>query len=161
MGNRRISLVERLSRDVRRVILSPQQSPLAWVTCQLRGFSIDDACRSAHLRTAQFLKEGFMLWKKGWWETRWLFLIGLGSIFLAYFLTFGGGDYDAASWAARLQRSAYLSESERQALNNYQGQTRALWFKWLLSFVWANLAVIIGASCLMTDCPWMPSQVVA
>ena len=99
-----------------------------------------------------------MLWKKGWWETRWLFLIGLGSIFLAYFMTFGGGDYDAARWAARLQRSANLSESERQALNNYQGQTWALWFKWLLSFVWANLAVIMGASCLMTACPWMPYQ---
>ena len=102
-----------------------------------------------------------MLWKKGWWETRWLFLIGLGSIFLAYFMTFGGGDYDAARWADRLQRSANLSEGERQALNNYQGQTWALWFKWLLSFVWANLAVIMGASCLMTACPWMPSRGVA
>jgi hypothetical protein len=99
-----------------------------------------------------------MLWKKSWWETRWLFLIGLGSIFLAYGLTFGGGDYDAAHWAARLQRSANLSEGERQALNNYQGQTWALWFKWLLSFIWAEWAVILGAACLMTACPWMPSQ---
>jgi hypothetical protein len=64
-----------------------------------------------------------MLWKKSWWETRWLFLIGLVAIFLAYGLTFGWGEYDAARWAARLQRSASLSESERQALNNYQGQT--------------------------------------
>jgi len=99
-----------------------------------------------------------MLWKKSWWETRWLFLIGLGSIFLAYGLTFGWGDYDAEHWAARLQRSANLSEGELQALNNYQGQTWALWFKGLLNFIWANLAVILGASCLMTACPWMPSQ---
>lgn len=99
-----------------------------------------------------------MLWKKGWWETRWLFLIGLVAIFLAYGLTFGWGDYDPAHWAARLQRSASLSESERQALNNYQGQIWALWFKWLLIFVWADFAVIMGAACLMTACPWMPSQ---
>jgi hypothetical protein len=99
-----------------------------------------------------------MLWKKSWWETRWLFLIGLVAIFLAYGLTFGWGEYDAARWAARLQRSASLSESERQALNNYQGQTWALWFKMLLSFIWADFAVIIGAVCLMTACPWIPSQ---
>ena len=99
-----------------------------------------------------------MLWKKGWWETRWLFLIGLVAIFLAYSLAFGGGDYDAARWAARLQRSVSLSESERQALNNYQGQTWALWYKLLLNFIWADFAVIMGAVCLMTACPWMPSQ---
>jgi hypothetical protein len=99
-----------------------------------------------------------MLWKKGWWETRWLFLIGLVAIFLAYGLAFGWGDYDAARWAARLQRSTNLSEGERQALNNYQGQTWALWFKQLLSFIWADLAVVMGAVCLMTACPWMPSQ---
>ncbi|HYW71424.1 MAG TPA: hypothetical protein VE961_10330, partial [Pyrinomonadaceae bacterium] len=99
-----------------------------------------------------------MLWKKSWWETRWLFLIGLASIFLVYGTTFGGGDYDAARWAARLQRSTNLSESERQALNSYQGQTWALWFKLLLSFIWADFAVIIGAVCLMTACPWTPSQ---
>ena len=99
-----------------------------------------------------------MLWKKSWWETRWLFLIGLASIFLVYGMTFGGGDYDAARWAARLQRSTNLSESERQALNSYQGQTWALWFKLLLSFIWADFAVIIGAICLMTACPWTPSQ---
>jgi ABC-2 type transport system permease protein len=99
-----------------------------------------------------------MLWKKTWWETRWLFLIGLGAIFLAYGLTFGGGDYDPAPWAARLQRSTNLSESERQALNNYQGQTYALWFKGLLSFIWANLAVSLGAGCLMTTCPYMHSH---
>ena len=99
-----------------------------------------------------------MLWKKGWWETRWLFLIGLVAIFLAYGLAFGWGDYDAARWAARLQRSVSLSESERQALNNYQGQTWALWYKQLLNFIWADFAVVMGAVCLMTACPWMPSQ---
>jgi hypothetical protein len=99
-----------------------------------------------------------MLWKKSWWETRWLFLIGLAAIFLAYGLTFGGGHYDAAGWADRLQRSTNLSESERQALNSYQGQTWALWFKLLLTFIWADFAVIIGAVCLMTACPWAPSQ---
>jgi hypothetical protein len=99
-----------------------------------------------------------MLWKKGWWETRWLFLIGLAAIFLAYGLTFGWGDYDAAHWAARLRRSANLSESERQVLNNYQGHTWALWFKLLLNFFWADFAVIMGATCLMTVCPWTPSQ---
>jgi hypothetical protein len=104
------------------------------------------------------MKGDFMLWKKSWWETRWLFLIGLGAIFLTYGLTFGGGDYDAARWAARLQRSTNLSESERQALNTYQGQTWALWFKLLLTFIWADFAVVMGALCLMTACPWTPSQ---
>ena len=99
-----------------------------------------------------------MLWKKGWWETRWLFLIGLIAIFLGYGLAFGWGDYDAAHWAARLQRSVSLSESERQALNNYQGQTWALWYKQLLNFIWADFAVVMGAVCLMTACPWIPSQ---
>ena len=99
-----------------------------------------------------------MFWKKGWWETRWLFLIGLAAIFLAYGLTIGGGDFDAARWAARLQRSANLSESERQALNNYQGHAWALWFKLLFPFIWADLAVAMGAGCLMTACPWTPSQ---
>jgi hypothetical protein len=99
-----------------------------------------------------------MLWKKGWWETRWLFLIALVSIFLASRLTFGWGDYDAAKWAARLQRSTDLSESERQALNSYQGQTWALWFKLLLNIFWADYAVVMGSICLMTACPWMSSQ---
>jgi hypothetical protein len=99
-----------------------------------------------------------MLWKNGWWETRWLFLIGLAAIFLGYGLAFGWGDYDAARWAARLQRSTNLSEIERQALNNYQGQTWAIWFKLLLNFIWADYAVVMGAVCLMTACPWTPSQ---
>jgi hypothetical protein len=99
-----------------------------------------------------------MFWKKGWWETRWLFLIGLAAIFLMYGLTIGGGDFDAARWAERLQRSANLSESERQALNNYQGHTWALWFKLLFTFIWADFAVAMGAGCLMTACPWTPSQ---
>ena len=98
-----------------------------------------------------------MLWKKSWWETRWLFLICLIAIFLMYGFTFGGG-YDAAGWAARLQRRASLSESERQALNSYQGQTWALWFKLLFSFIWADLAVVMGAVCLNTACPGMVSQ---
>jgi hypothetical protein len=102
-----------------------------------------------------------MLWKKAWWETRWLFLIGLGAIFLAYGLTFGGGDYDAANWTERLQRNDSLSESERQALNNYQGHTWALWFRWLLSFIWADYAVVMGALSLMTVCPYMPSHAAA
>ena len=99
-----------------------------------------------------------MLWKKGWWDTRWLFLIGLASILLAYGMTFGGSDYDAARWAERLRRSANLSESERQALNSYQEQAWALGFKMLLSFIWADLALLLGASCLMTACPWPPYQ---
>jgi ABC-2 family transporter protein len=99
-----------------------------------------------------------MLWKKGWWETRWLFLIGLAGIFLAYGLAFGWGDFDAANWTARLQRGESLSESEWQALNNYQGRTWALWFKMLLNLVWADIAVVMGASCLMTVCPLMPSR---
>src|SRR5262245_38799564 len=92
-----------------------------------------------------------MIWKKGWWETRWLFLIGLGAFLLAYGLTFGG-DYDAANWTARLQRSANLSETERQALNNYQAQTWALWFKMLLNFIWPYYAVFVGTACLIAAC---------
>jgi hypothetical protein len=99
-----------------------------------------------------------MIWKKSWWETRWLFLIGLVAIFLLYGLTVGGGHYDAERWAARLHRSTNLSENERQALNNYQGQTWAIWFKLLLSFIWADFAVVMGAVCLMTACQWTPSR---
>ncbi len=99
-----------------------------------------------------------MLWKKGWWETRLPFLFCLGAVFLVYGMVFGRGDYDAAHWAARLQRSANLSESERQALSDYQGQTWALWFKMSLNIIWASFAVTLGASCLQTECPHMPSQ---
>src|SRR5262245_60478806 len=102
-----------------------------------------------------------MLWKKSWWETRWPFLICLVTILLACGFTFGftfGIDYDAANWAASLQRRKNLSESERQALNNYQGQTWALWFKFLFNIIWADFAVVFGAVCLMTACPWTPSQ---
>jgi hypothetical protein len=98
-----------------------------------------------------------MLWKKGWWETRWLFLIGLGAISMVFILTFVA-DYDTANWTARLQRSAGLSESERQVLNNFQGRMWTLWFKLLLNFIWTDYAVIVGAACLMTVCPWVPSQ---
>jgi hypothetical protein len=99
-----------------------------------------------------------MIWKKGWWETRGLFLIGLGgAIFLAYILAFVA-DYDLARWTARLQRSATLSESELQAMNNFQGRMWALSFKILLNFLWADYAVFMGAACLMTACPWIPSQ---
>lgn len=99
-----------------------------------------------------------MLWKKSWWETRWVFLIFLMTVFLACGLMFGVGDYDTARWASRLQRSADLSESERQALNNYQGRAWALWFKLFFSFIWADLAVVLGAACLMTTCSWASSQ---
>ena len=101
-----------------------------------------------------------MLWKKSWWETRWLFLIGLGSIFLAYFLTFGGSydAYDAVRWTERLQRSAALSEIERQALNNYQAQTWALWFKMLLNFIWPYYSVFMGTACLISACRQRPYQ---
>src|SRR5262245_16848450 len=101
-----------------------------------------------------------MLWRKSWWETRWLFLIGLGAIFLAYALTFGG-DYDAANWTERLQHNTGLSEIERHALNNYQAQTWALWFKMLLNFVWPYYAVIMGTTCLVAGCPRTPFQVAA
>jgi ABC-2 family transporter len=84
-------------------------------------------------------------------------LIFLTTTILMYFLIFGGG-YDAAEWAARLQRDTNLGESERQALNNYQGHTWALWFKLVFSFICAEIAVILGAVSLMTACPWMPSQ---
>ena len=98
-----------------------------------------------------------MLWKKAWWETRWVFLIFLLTLFLAYFLTARHG-YDAADWAARLQRSADLSQSERQALNNYQGHTWALGFKMFFNFIWADFAVVLGAVCLMTSCSVMSSH---
>src|SRR5262245_60214268 len=92
---------------------------------QPHGFSLDDVRRGSDLRKARFLNGDFMLWKKAWWETRWMFLIFLLTLFLAYFLIARHG-YDAADWATRLQRSADLSESERQVLNNYQGNTWAL-----------------------------------
>src|SRR5262245_10098556 len=101
-----------------------------------------------------------MLWKKTWWETRWQLLVGLAGIFLVCCMMFGWGDYDAARWAALLQRSTKLSETERQALNNYQGQTWALWFKLLFNFIWADFAVFFGAFSLMTACPW-PSSLAA
>jgi hypothetical protein len=99
-----------------------------------------------------------MLWKKSWWETRWLSLIGsLVAILWVYALTFVV-DYDAANWAARLQRSVSLSESDRQVLNNFQGRMWVFSFKLLLSFFWAYYAVIMGAACLMTVCPLSPSH---
>jgi ABC-2 type transport system permease protein len=98
-----------------------------------------------------------MLWKKTWWETRLILLIFLVMMFLTCLLTFGGG-YDAADWAARLQRDMSLGEGERQALNNYQGYTWALWFKLFFSFICADFAVILGAASLMTACPWRPLQ---
>jgi ABC-2 type transport system permease protein len=98
-----------------------------------------------------------MLWKKTWWETRLVFLILLLSVILMYFLIFWGG-YDAGHWAARLHRDTSMSESERQALNNYQGHTWALSFKLFFSFIMADFAVIFGALSLITACPWMSSQ---
>jgi ABC-2 type transport system permease protein len=98
-----------------------------------------------------------MLWKKAWWETRWAFLIFLIILFLACLLTAMHG-YDAADWAARLRRSADLSEGERQALNSYQGRAWALGFKMFFSFIWADFAVVLGAVCLMTFCSVTPSH---
>ena len=51
-----------------------------------------------------------------------------------------------------------MSESERQALNNYQGHVWALWFKLGFSFICADFAVILGAVSLKTSCPWAPIQ---
>jgi hypothetical protein len=124
---------------------------------QPHGFSLDDVRRGADLRKARFLKGRFMLWKKTWWETRPVLLIFVVMLFGMYFLMFGGG-FDATEWAARLQRDTRLGESERQALNNYQGHIWALWFKLFFSFICAEIAVILGAVSLMTACPWMPSQ---
>jgi ABC-2 family transporter protein len=100
-----------------------------------------------------------MLWQKSWWETRWLFLIYLIAMFWGYILMlmFGVG-YKAAEWAARLHQDAFLSESERQALNSYQGHTWMVFIKLLFNFGWANLAVMMGAACLATVCPLAPYQ---
>src|SRR5262245_46444364 len=135
-------MVECLPRDVWRDLFSLWSNSMAWITRKPRRLRADDARRCACLRKARFLNGDFMFWKKGWWDRRWIFLIGLCWIFGAYGLTFGGGDFDAGRWAARLNRSATLSENERQALNNYQGQAWALWFKMLLSFMCADLAVL-------------------
>ncbi|HKQ80363.1 MAG TPA: ABC-2 transporter permease [Blastocatellia bacterium] len=102
-----------------------------------------------------------MLWKRGWWETRLLFLAGLVGIFLAYGLTSGGLGYDEAKWAASLQSLVNLSESERQALNNYQGRTWAVGFNLILNLSCANLALMLGTVCLVTTCRNAPSQYAA
>jgi hypothetical protein len=100
-----------------------------------------------------------MLWQKSWWETRWLFLIFLLGMFWGFILMlmFGVG-YNAAEWAARLHRDTFLSESERQALNSYQGHTWMVFIKLFLNFGWANLAVMMGAACLASVCPLAPYQ---
>ncbi|MBO0801056.1 MAG: hypothetical protein J2P31_19745, partial [Blastocatellia bacterium] len=104
-----------------------------------------------------------MLWKKGWWETRWLFLTGLAAILLMLALMFAI-DYDAAKWLAKLRHSEGLSEGERNILASFQGRTWALWFKALLNFLWTDYAVIMGAACLMNPgfaClmnPCLPAQ---
>ncbi len=99
-----------------------------------------------------------MLWKKGWWETRLLFVFGLAGIFLVVGLTIGFGYFDVVSWAERLQRSEGLSVNERQALNSYQGKTWALLYKLGLNYLLATQAVPLGTGCLMTTCPYMPSR---
>jgi hypothetical protein len=98
-----------------------------------------------------------MLWKKSWWETRWLFLIFLIAMFCGYLGWFGFG-YDATKWAASLHRNAVLSDSNRQVLNSYQGYTWAILIKLYFNFLWADWAVFLGAACLATACPWSPSQ---
>jgi hypothetical protein len=103
---------------------------------------------------------GFMLWQKSWWETRLPFLLGLIMAFFVFALLFGGS-YDAAEWTMRLQRSTFLSESERQALNNFQAQTWALWFKMMLGFYWPYVAVVLGVACLRSACTRVPFQAAA
>jgi hypothetical protein len=96
-----------------------------------------------------------MLWKKSWWQTRWLFFICLAALFLLHGLTVGVSDYDASA-SESLQRNASLSEGERQILSNYQGRIWSLWFRLLFNFIWADFAVILGAFCLMTVSPRVP-----
>jgi hypothetical protein len=103
---------------------------------------------------------GFMLWQKSWWETRLLFLLGLILAFFIFALIFGG-NHDAADWTMRLQRSTVISESERQALNNFQAQTWAVWFKMMLSFYWPYMAVVLGVTCLRSTCTRVPFQAAA
>jgi ABC-2 type transport system permease protein len=100
---------------------------------------------------------GFMLWQKSWWETRLIFLVCLIMAFFVFALVFGGSN-DAADWTMRLQRSTELSESERQALNNFQAQIWALWFKTMLSFYYPYVAVVIGVMCLRSACTSVPFQ---
>jgi hypothetical protein len=99
-----------------------------------------------------------MLWKKSWWDTRWLFLVGLIATFVMFGVVLGWRHYDAAHWTAQLQRMDSLSESERHALNSYQGHAWFLWFKLLFNFIWADFAVALGAVCLMGACPWTSYQ---
>jgi ABC-2 type transport system permease protein len=99
-----------------------------------------------------------MLWKKSWWDTRWLFLAGLVATLVMFGWALGWGNYDATDWTARLQRMESLSESDRHALNNYQGHVWALWVKLLFNFIWADFAVALGAMCLMSACPWTSYQ---
>jgi hypothetical protein len=97
-----------------------------------------------------------MLWKKSWWQTRWLFFICLAALFLLHSLTIDASDYEVSSWSESLQRNASLSEGERQILGNYQGRIWSLWFRLLFNFIWADIAIILGAFCLMTVCPRVP-----
>ncbi|HEU0183869.1 MAG TPA: hypothetical protein VFS27_01040 [Blastocatellia bacterium] len=99
-----------------------------------------------------------MLWKKSWWDTRWLFLAGLLATLVMFGWALGWGHFDATRWTARLQRMESMGESERHALNNYQGHVWFLWFRLILNFIWADFAVALGAICLMSACPWTSYQ---
>ncbi|MGH9839875.1 MAG: hypothetical protein ACREEM_13920 [Blastocatellia bacterium] len=98
-----------------------------------------------------------MLWRKFWWETRWMFPACIGALAVLC-LMFVWRDYDAARWADRLLRDKDLGESARMALNGYRGHTWSIWFKTLLTLVWAIYAVILGAACHAFTCPYMPSH---
>lgn len=98
-----------------------------------------------------------MLLRKGWWETRWIFLVMIGVLVL-FALVIGTTSFDAASWADKLQRNSSMSEAARQMLNNFEGRIWTIWFKTVLAWVWTLYAIMLAAACHMFTAPYAPSH---
>lgn len=98
-----------------------------------------------------------MLFKKSWWETRFMLLVTI-VVLVAFALWIGLASFDATEWSYKLQRNAALTNADRQSLDNFQGRMWTIWFKSIIAWVWTLYSILLGAACHIFTAAYAPSQ---
>jgi len=100
-----------------------------------------------------------MLWRKGWWETRWEFstLLGLTLLLVALHEPWEQPDLTRrALWFQRYEPE--LDENTRRfvtLLITYSGYVWNRWFGFYLPLIWSPCAIMMATTLIKSSCPMM------
>jgi hypothetical protein len=100
----------------------------------------------------------FMLWQKGWWDTRWAFLVLLIVMVAMVTAILPWSPVNPAKWSAEvIQRDSLMSGQDSQSfaalLNNHYGYMWAVFFRVLLLWFWPFFNIMVVSTLYTTSNP--------